>query len=209
MKIIITGHTKGLGRYFFDHFSRDHNNQVIGLSRSTGYDLKTSLEEIVEIADGCDVFINNAYAGKSQNELVKKLNNRISMMIVSGSQGGFFNNLIPTEYGNNKKELAELCHLVSLDKNSNIKILHLDLSYLEGNEVDLKDPNNIACDHETTFKEVCDVVDHWIKNPSFNNVRFNFKLTDLLCDQIGKKMGTKQELDLLKEKINLIQDKFS
>lgn len=207
MKIIITGHTKGLGKYFFDHFSNDSNNQVIGISRSTGHDLETSLEKIIEIADGCDVFINNAYVNKSQNELVKKLNNRVSMMIVSGSQGGFFNNLIPTEYGNNKKELAELCHLVSLDKNNTTKILHLDLSYLEGNEVDLEDPTNIACDHETTFKEVCDVVDLWLRTPSFNNVRFNFKLTDLLYDQIDKKMGTKKALDTLVKRINSIQGK--
>lgn len=207
MKIVITGHTSGLGKYIFDHFNKDLNNQVIGLSRSNGYDLNTSIDEIVNISDGCDVFINNAYANLKQHELVKRLNNRVSKIIVSGSQGGFFNNLVPTDYGSHKKQLAELCHLVSLDKNSLTKILHLDLSYLEGNYVDLLDPNNIACDHEISFREICDVIDLWLVNPAFNDVRFNFKITDMLYNEISHKMGTKKQLDILLDKIKSIQDK--
>lgn len=209
MKIVVTGHTSGLGKYIFDHFRDNFNNEVIGLSRSTGYDLNQSLDEIIKIADGCDVFVNNAHADSAQRELVTRLNNRVKKMIVSGSQGGFFNNLIPTEYGNYKKDLAELCHLVSLDKNSHTKILHLDLSYLEGNDVDPLDPSNIACDHEITFREICDVIDLWLDNPAFNDVRFNFKITDMLYDQIRQKMGTKKQLDTLLNKINSIQDKSS
>lgn len=207
MKIVITGHTKGLGKTLYDHFVKDSNNTVIGFSRSQGTDIKTSIDSVIAAAENCDLFISNAYADRRQIELVKHLNNRVKMLVVSGSQGGFFNDLIPTDYGKNKKDLAEVCHLISLDKNSNTKILHLDLSCLEGNIVDIDDPNNLKCDYTISFNEVVDTVDFWIRNPSFNNVRFNFKITDLLYDQISTKMKTKPQLDQLVERIKQAVDK--
>ncbi len=207
MKIIITGHTRGLGKRFYEHFVSDTNNEVIGFSKRQGTDLNVSIDAVVEAALGCDLFINNAYAGRKQIELIKRLNNKVKMIVVSGSQGGFFNNLIPTEYGKNKKDLSEICHLVSLDKNSSTKILHLDLSCLEGNEVDIDDPDNLKCDYTIEFNQVVQTVDSWIENPSFNDIRFNFKITDLLYDQISTKMGTKKELDQLVEKIKQAVDK--
>jgi hypothetical protein len=129
------------------------------------------------------------------------------MIVVSGSQGGYFNNLIPTEYGLHKKELAEVCHMISLDKNSTTKILHLDLSCLEGTEVDIDDPKSLKCDSITALSDIVNLVSFWIKNPAFNNVRFNFKITDLLYDQISTKMNTGKELDNLIERINSSVDK--
>jgi len=207
MKIVITGHTRGLGKAFYEHFIKDPNNTVIGLSRSQGTDVSSSLDKILEISKNCDLFINNAYSGLAQNKLVKLLNGHVSMMVVSGSQGGYFNNLIPTEYGQHKKELSELCHLVSLDKNNITKILHLDLSCLEGNNVDIDDPDNLKCDSITALADIVSTVNFWIKNPSFNNVRFNFQITNLLYNQISTKMKTKAELDILLEKIKRAVDK--
>lgn len=207
MKIVITGHTRGLGKAFYEHFIKDPTNTVIGLSRSQGTDVSSSLDKVLEISKNCDLFINNAYSGLAQNKLVKLLNGHVSMLVVSGSQGGYFSNLIPTDYGQHKKNLAELCHMISLDKNSTTKILHLDLSCLEGNEVDINDPDNLKCDSITALKDIVDTVAFWIKNPSFNNVRFNFKITNLLYDQISTKMHTGKELDLLLEKIKQAVDK--
>lgn len=207
MKIVITGHTHGLGKALYEHFIKDLTNTVIGLSRSQGTDVSSSLDKILEISKNCDLFINNAYSGSAQNNLVKLLNGHVSMMVVSGSQGGYFNNLIPTEYGQHKKDLAELCHMVSLDKNSTTKILHLDLSCLEGNNVDINDPDNIKCDSITALSDVVATVDFWTKLPTFNNVRFNFKITDLLYNQISTKLHTGAELDCLLEKIKQAVDK--
>jgi hypothetical protein len=207
MKIVITGHTRGLGKAFYEHFIKDPTNTVIGLSRSQGTDVSSSLDKVLEISKNCDLFINNAYSGLAQNKLVKLLNGHVSMLVVSGSQGGYFSNLIPTDYGQHKKNLAELCHMISLDKNSTTKILHLDLSCLEGNEVDINDPDNLKCDSITALKDIVDTVAFWIKNPSFNDVRFNFKITNLLYDQISTKMHTGKELDLLLEKIKQAVDK--
>jgi hypothetical protein len=206
MKIVITGHTRGLGKAFYDYFIKDPSNTVIGLSKSQGVDVE-STDTVVKIATDCDLFINNAYSGTSQNRLVKKLNGLVPMMIVSGSQGGYFSNLIPTEYGQHKKDLAELCHMISLDKNSTTRILHLDLSCLEGNIVDINDPNNLKCDSITALKDVVETIAFWTKTPSFNNVRFNLKITDLLYDQISTKMHTGKELDCLLGKIKEAADK--
>jgi hypothetical protein len=207
MKIVITGHTRGLGKAMYEHFISDPKNTVVGLSKSQGTDISNSIDQICEIANGCDIFINNAYAGQAQNKLVKMLNGCVKMMVVSGSQGGYFNNLIPTQYGQDKKDLAEICHMISLDKNNTTKILHLDLSCLEGTEVDITDPKNIKCDSITALKDIVGIVNFWITNPSFNNVRFNFKITDLLYDQISTKLNTGKELDSLLEKINKAVDK--
>jgi hypothetical protein len=46
-----------------------------------------------------------------------------------------------------------------------------------------------------------------IDNIFNNNVRFNFKITDLLYDQISTKMHTGKELDHLLEKIKEAADK--
>ena len=61
MKIVITGHTSGIGKALFDVLSIDYD--VIGLSRSNGYDITTDLgrSKIIDAAYDCDVFVNNAF----------------------------------------------------------------------------------------------------------------------------------------------------
>lgn len=61
--IAITGHTSGFGKYVFD------NLDAIGLSRSNGYDINDPLK-IVEAIKDCDIFINNAFDGFAQTELL-------------------------------------------------------------------------------------------------------------------------------------------
>jgi short-subunit dehydrogenase len=63
MKIAITGHTRGIGKALFDTLGVD--NEVIGFSKSTGYDISTDRAKIVKESLDCDVFINNAYCGSS------------------------------------------------------------------------------------------------------------------------------------------------
>lgn len=61
MKIAITGHTSGIGKAIFDALSVEYD--VIGLSRSNGYDITTELgrSKIIDAAYDCDVFVNNAF----------------------------------------------------------------------------------------------------------------------------------------------------
>ena len=61
MKIAVTGHTSGIGKATFDALSVDYD--VIGLSRSNGYDITTELgrSKIIDAVYDCDVFVNNAF----------------------------------------------------------------------------------------------------------------------------------------------------
>ena len=54
MRIFISGHTSGIGKYLYDNL----DGEIIGASRSSG-------KPITEISkwfdESCDLFINNAY----------------------------------------------------------------------------------------------------------------------------------------------------
>lgn len=61
MKVAITGHTSGIGKAIFEVLSVNHD--VIGLSRSNGYDITSDLDrlKIIDAVYDCDIFINNAF----------------------------------------------------------------------------------------------------------------------------------------------------
>lgn len=60
MKVVITGHTQGLGLAFCNYF-KEH--EVIGFSRSNGYNIASPIarNKILEVLQDADVFVNNAY----------------------------------------------------------------------------------------------------------------------------------------------------
>lgn len=73
MKIIITGHTSGIGQALFNYF-QSQGHTCIGFARSTGCDI-TQIDcrnRIVQTAIDADIFINNAYHSwdNSQAELL-------------------------------------------------------------------------------------------------------------------------------------------
>lgn len=71
MKYAITGHTSGIGKAFFNRMSPD----VLGFSRRVGYNIRDNFDRalMLEEAEDVDVFINNAYAGWGQCELLHDL----------------------------------------------------------------------------------------------------------------------------------------
>lgn len=59
MKIVITGHTNGIGKALYDELSKEH--EVRGFSKTNGYDISNpDHRQIIAFSD-YDVFINNAY----------------------------------------------------------------------------------------------------------------------------------------------------
>lgn len=73
-KIVITGHTSGIGLALYNHFKDNYN--CIGCSLSTGYDISDAgtREKIVKLTEDCAVFVNNAYSDvsvDSQLDLLK------------------------------------------------------------------------------------------------------------------------------------------
>ncbi len=71
MKVAVTGHTRGIGKAIFDYFQKN-NNQVQGFSRSNGYDIKltTVRQQIVNLVNDVDIFVNNAYNSYDDSQLL-------------------------------------------------------------------------------------------------------------------------------------------
>lgn len=71
MKIAITGHTNGFGKTIYDMcVSREID--CVGFSKSTGFDITNaaSRQEILKQSHDCDVFVNNAYDGYGQIDML-------------------------------------------------------------------------------------------------------------------------------------------
>jgi NAD(P)-dependent dehydrogenase (short-subunit alcohol dehydrogenase family) len=144
-KIIITGHTHGIGKAIYDKFTEISCHEIIGMSRSNGYNIDKDFDKIVAEAEGCELFINNAYRDQQQTKLVNALKDKVGMMVVMGSVSRFYPELIPTDYVHDKQALAEACRLVSLNPNG-IPLLHLDLGFIEGTTVESDDPSAFVSD---------------------------------------------------------------
>jgi NADP-dependent 3-hydroxy acid dehydrogenase YdfG len=74
VKVAITGHTSGIGLAIADAF-RARGAEIVGLSRSTGYDMAARRDEMVAAAAACDIFVNNRhqYNDDSQLQLLFRL----------------------------------------------------------------------------------------------------------------------------------------
>jgi hypothetical protein len=62
-KIIITGHTQGIGNAIYKYFSKDPTNTVLGFSKSTGFNIQNpaNREHIIKMSQDADIFVNNAF----------------------------------------------------------------------------------------------------------------------------------------------------
>lgn len=162
MKIIITGHTRGLGLQIYNHFI-NQGHDVIGLSRSNGFDLETSVDKIIDLVkdSGCDYFFNNAYCHDTQLVLLKKLAPYIKT-ITSGSMGSneYWISKRDNPYYINKYHI-ELTH-IEIKKNNPLPMLLLKMGYLESYPD--KDP--------ITYNEVLRAIDFWLTNPRVSMIEF-------------------------------------
>ena len=69
IKVGITGHTYGFGKHIFER-CEELGYEVIGFSRSTGYDISTYPEHI--FTENFDVLINNAEVDDAQERIALK-----------------------------------------------------------------------------------------------------------------------------------------
>jgi NADP-dependent 3-hydroxy acid dehydrogenase YdfG len=67
VRVAVTGHTGGIGLAIAEAF-RARGHEVLGLSRSTGYDLAEP-GRIVEAAAGCDLLVNNRHQYNDDSQL--------------------------------------------------------------------------------------------------------------------------------------------
>lgn len=176
-KIVITGHTSGIGKAIYDKFNEISCREIAGMSRSNSYDIEKDFDKIVEEATGAELFINNAYRDEQQLKLFHALKDKVDMMVVMGSVSRHYPELIPTDYVHDKQALAEACRLESINPNG-IPILHLDLSFLEGTEVNSDDPTAFTSDYNTPLEDIVDTIIFWAQKPSIRQIEFRWKLTE-------------------------------
>mgnify|MGYP001947942542 FL=1 len=116
-KIAIIGHTKGIGKAIADLY-RKKNYTVVGLSSSNGYDLQCSQVEIMEQLDDCQLIVLNAYVGRGQITLLKRIYGKFvfedkKVAVITSTSGtpiGMDEDLQNTEYTDyceNKKNLID------------------------------------------------------------------------------------------------------
>lgn len=184
-KIVITGHTYGIGKEIYDRFKEVSCREIIGLSRSNGYDIDKDFDRVVEEATGAEIFINNAYRDRQQLKLFHALKNKVDMMVVMGSVSRFYPELIPTQYIQDKQELAEACRLESIKPDS-IPILHLDLAFIEGTEIPPHNFTAFSSDNWTQKKDIVDTIIFWAQTPSIRQVEFRWKLTPYLLSELTR-----------------------
>lgn len=184
-KIIITGHTHGIGKAIYDKFTEVSCHEIVGMSRSNGYDIDKDFDKIVAEAEGCELFINNAYRDQQQTKLVNALKDKVDMMVVMGSVSRFYPELIPTQYVHDKQALAEACRLVSLNPNG-IPLLHLDLGFIEDTTVEENDPTAFVSDYTTTKDDIVDTVIFWAQKPSIRQIEFRWKLTPQVMSELRR-----------------------
>lgn len=157
MKILMTGHTKGLGKIIHDYFT-SNGHEVKGISRSNGYDLKKqeTVGHIIATADNFDLFINNTYQFERQLELVKALQNKISIVSVGSIASLFSKNVEWNIYGKYKKELEDYHRKASSAGNKNILLINITESTIENNS-----------------QSIISTIEHWLENPNITLVEFN------------------------------------
>ena len=184
-KIVITGHTSGIGKAIYDKFTEISCREIVGMSRSNGYDIEKDFDKIVEEATGAEFFINNAYRDEQQLKLFHALKDKVDMMVVMGSVSRHYPELIPTDYVNDKQALAEACRLESINPNG-IPILHLDLSFIEGTEINNDDPTAFKSDYNTPLEDIVDTIIFWAQKPSIRQVEFRWKLTEHVRNELKR-----------------------
>jgi hypothetical protein len=182
-KVVITGHTQGLGAALYNKF-KSLNYQVVGLSRSNGYNITENFDAVVQAASGANIFINNAYHDAQQINLLHALKDSVDMMVVMGSITRLYPVLLDSEYTRHKKDLADACFLESIKPNS-IPILHLDLSFLK-EATENTDPLAFKSDYNTPLDDIVETILFWTKMPTIRNIEFSWKLTDVVKSEIAR-----------------------
>lgn len=184
-RIVITGHTSGLGKAIYDKFKEVSCHEIVGMSRSNGYDIDKDFDKVVAEATGAEIFINNAYRDQQQLKLFNALKDKVGMMVVMGSVSRFYPEMIPTQYVHDKQALAEACRLESLNPNG-IPVLHLDLSFIENTEIKNNDPTAFISDYNTSKDDIVDTIIFWAQKPSIRQVEFRWKLTPHVLSELQR-----------------------
>ena len=71
-KIAVVGHTRGIGKAICNLYKKK-DFEIIGMSRSNGYDIMQHQEKILERIQGCGLVVLNAHEDRGQLNLLKRI----------------------------------------------------------------------------------------------------------------------------------------
>jgi hypothetical protein len=173
MIIGLTGHRTGIGHAISSRLlSQGHDLRCF--SRSNGYDIldDAAQDHIVKESDDADVFINNAYAGHGQSELLLKLwhnwnvKNVSKLIINIGSRAAvdFKQRQSPDLFPMHKLGLRELSNDLS-SRPGRARISHLTLGYVDVQSVAYKKARKLHVDR------VIDCIEFLLSCPQSMQVR--------------------------------------
>ena len=159
MKILITGHTSGLGLALFRHFT-ELGHEVHGMSRSNGYEFPQCYNQVLDMAKTCDLFFNNTNWDYLQSEFIKDLKDVRSLMIISS--GSIAANYDFSDYCLHKRHLQQT--FFEHKPYYGNRCLLLRMGYLENRIGRFKaPPASVARDyHIIPFKVIIDSVEFWL-----------------------------------------------
>lgn len=150
MKIAITGHSKGLGKALFEKFPN-----ALGLSTAQ-CDIQ-NVNSLIELIKDSDVFINNAYSGFKQTEILNELfnlwkyENKTIVNIVSRSK--YPNISKGYLYSASKASLSHLSNSLRFISDKKCRIIDINPGLLQSDLPSL------------SYSETADIIEYVIKLP--------------------------------------------
>lgn len=168
MKITITGHTDGFGKMLSDHLSTDH--EVIGISRTTGYDLSTNEGRLHFVSDlSGDIVILNARVSQAETLEAIKYSAWASQprtVVVVGSRApdaGLVSQAPLYAAEKAKTDFYTRHAAVEMSKASGTRVILLKPTYISG------------CKHDdqrcVSSSDLCGMVSELLFNPLWETVR--------------------------------------
>jgi len=158
MRIGITGHSDLLGKGLFDFLRKNH--EVIGFSRSNGYDLKNYKNILTDVVD-LDVFINNTYHPSLQQKIFEELFDlwkEKDKTIFNVLTSAIFNHGSFDDYRENKLNLQKSAlKLINSNLDKKVRVINLYLSTLEHNK-------RVGF-NKVNFSEVHDIIEFQLNLP--------------------------------------------
>jgi NADP-dependent 3-hydroxy acid dehydrogenase YdfG len=161
-KVVVTGHTSGLGLYIYNHFINKKDYNVIGLSRSNGFDIDNDIDKVINFIkdEKPDYFFNNVHCRTTQSAFIEQLAPE-TIVITSGSMAADLRHQPINSYAN-YKHIIEQTHK-KIKKNNKLPMLLLKMGYLE---------NYPDFDH-IKYTEIIDTIDFWLSNPRISMIEWD------------------------------------
>lgn len=200
MKIIVTGHTSGIGKYLYNYFTQDH--QVVGMSRTNGYDISVDREKIVAESKNCDLFINCAHSGDSQMHLLLGLCKQVPKIITFGSASTDYADILNKQYNLDKKRL-EKCHRLLSMRTDVAQMLLIKLSFAE-TSYNKEKSARIDSDHFIKYGEIASLIQFWLTQPTITQITYSIKLTEYTINQVKSNIENQVEFDHFLQKVNAL-----